>query len=68
MVLEMARQKDPAFGQQLSQNPALLDSLLQSMASTQADEEDNSNLQIGVFDTEEREAIQRVSINYFVQL
>ncbi|KAF8810547.1 hypothetical protein BYT27DRAFT_7209338 [Phlegmacium glaucopus] len=57
--LAMATQKDPAFGQQLSQNPALLDTLLR-MASTQAHQEDHPSLQTGAFNTEEREAIQRL--------
>jgi hypothetical protein len=66
--LEMATQQNPAFGQQLSENPALLDSLLLRMDSTQADREDHPSSQIGMFNTEERAAIQRVSINYLVQL
>ncbi|KAF8814418.1 hypothetical protein BYT27DRAFT_7206143 [Phlegmacium glaucopus] len=58
--LEMATQGDPAFGQQLSQNPAFLDMLLVLMASTQAHREDHPSLQTGAFNTEEREAIQRL--------
>jgi hypothetical protein len=68
MLLEMVTEKDPALGQQLSQNPALLESFLQNMDSTQADQEDHPSFQIDMFNTEERAAIQRVSINHFVQL
>jgi len=61
--IEAAIQHDPAFGQELSENPALLDSMI-NMASAQADHE-NSNLQIDMFTAEEREAVQRVSC-YFL--
>ncbi|KDR67566.1 hypothetical protein GALMADRAFT_232001 [Galerina marginata CBS 339.88] len=54
--LETAKQHDPAFGQQLSQNPALLDSLL---ASAQADLE-RPTLQNNMLNPEDKESVQRI--------
>ena len=55
MFIDTAAQRDPSLGQQLSQNPALLDSLIRRV-SAQAD----PNLQAGMLTPEERGAVQRV--------
>jgi len=60
MFIDTVAQEEPAFGRQLSQNPALLDSLLRR-AGVQAD----PNLHTGVLTPEERGAVQRVGAILF---
>ena len=61
IFIETATQHDPAFGQKLSQNPALLDSLTH-VADAQA------NLQADKLSTEERGAVRRVSVIFFCSI
>lgn len=62
MFIDMASQEDPAFGQQLKENPGLLDSLVR-MAGAHANQEESGN-DAEMLSAEEREAVQRVSIDF----